>query len=41
MRHLTPRQQQLLQLLADGEFHSGEQIGRQLDISRAAINQQI
>ena len=33
MRRLTERQQQLLQLLADGEFHSGEQIGQQLAIS--------
>ena len=41
MRHLTVRQQQLLYLLADGEFHSGEQIGQQLAISRAAISQQI
>lgn len=41
MRHLTTRQQQLLRLLADGEFHSGEQIGRQLVISRAAVSQQI
>lgn len=41
MRHLTARQQQLLQLLSDGEFHSGEQIGQQLAISRAAISQQI
>ena len=41
MRHLTTRQQQLLRLLADGEFHSGEQIGRQLSITRAAISQQI
>lgn len=41
MRRLTERQQQLLQLLADGEFHSGEQIGQQLAISRAAISLQV
>ncbi len=41
MRRLTERQQQLLQLLADGEFHSGEQIGQQLAISRAAISLQM
>lgn len=31
----------LLQLLADGEFHSGEELGRQLGISRAAIWKQV
>jgi len=41
MRRLTERQQQLLQLLTDGEFHSGEQIGQQLAISRAAISLQV
>lgn len=41
MRRLTERQQELLNLLADGEFHSGEQLGDELAISRAAISQQI
>lgn len=41
MRRLSERQQQLLQLLADGDFHSGEQIGQQLAISRAAISLQV
>ena len=41
MRRLTPRQQALVQLLADGEFHSGEQIGERLGISRAAVSQQL
>lgn len=41
MRRLTPRQQALVQLLADGEFHSGEQIGQCLGISRAAVSQQL
>lgn len=41
MKRLTERQQQLLGLLADGEFHSGEQIGRHLAISRAAVSQQL
>ena len=41
MKTLTDRQQQLIQLLSDGNFHSGEQIGAHLGISRAAISQQI
>ncbi len=41
MKRLTPRQQHLLGLLADGRFHSGEQIGRHLAISRAAVSQQL
>lgn len=28
----------LISLLADGDFHSGEQLGEQLGMSRAAIN---
>ncbi|WP_261642616.1 bifunctional biotin--[acetyl-CoA-carboxylase] ligase/biotin operon repressor BirA [Erwinia mallotivora] len=31
----------LIRLLADGEFHSGEQLGEQLGMSRAAINKHI
>lgn len=31
----------LISLLADGEFHSGEQLGEQLGMSRAAINKHI
>ncbi|HBV39954.1 MAG TPA: biotin--[acetyl-CoA-carboxylase] synthetase [Erwinia sp.] len=31
----------LVALLADGEFHSGEQLGEQLGMSRAAINKHI
>ncbi|CUS48443.1 MAG: bifunctional biotin operon repressor / biotin-[acetyl-CoA-carboxylase] ligase BirA [Idiomarinaceae bacterium HL-53] len=32
---------QLLQLLADGKFHSGEQLGEALGISRMAVNKRI
>ncbi len=31
----------LISLLADGEFHSGEQLGERLGMSRAAINKHI
>ena len=31
----------LLSLLADGDFHSGDEIGRQLNISRAAVWKQV
>lgn len=31
----------LIKTLADGEFHSGEQLGEQLGMSRAAINKHI
>lgn len=41
MKQLNSRQQALLAVLADGAFHSGEQIGVKLGISRAAISQQI
>lgn len=41
MKQLNSRQQALLSMLADGGFHSGEQIGITLGISRAAISQQI
>lgn len=41
MKQFNSRQQALLAVLADGAFHSGEQIGAELGISRAAISQQI
>ena len=41
MKRLSERQMALLQLLADGAFHSGEQIGERLGISRAAVSQQL
>lgn len=31
----------LISILADGEFHSGEQLGEQLGMSRAGINKHI
>lgn len=31
----------LISILADGEFHSGEQLGERLGMSRAAINKHI
>ena len=31
----------LISLLADGEFHSGEQLGEKLGMSRAAINKHV
>lgn len=34
---MTPRTWQLLRLLADGEFHSGVALGRQLGVSRATV----
>lgn len=34
---LTPIRQTLITLLSDGQFHSGEQLGEQLGISRAAV----
>jgi BirA family biotin operon repressor/biotin-[acetyl-CoA-carboxylase] ligase len=33
----TPRREQLLKLLADGETHSGERLAEQLNITRAAV----
>ena len=38
---LTPIRQALLAILADGEFHSGEQLGEQLGISRAAVSKHV
>ena len=35
---LTPIRQTLINLLSDGQFHSGEQLGEQLGISRAAVS---
>lgn len=35
---LTPIRQTLIALLGDGQFHSGEQLGEQLGISRAAVS---
>ena len=35
---LTPIRQTLITLLSDGQFHSGEQLGEQLGISRAAVS---
>lgn len=34
---MNSRTWQLLHLLADGEFHSGEELGRQLGVSRATV----
>lgn len=38
---LTTIRQALLAILADGEFHSGEQLGEQLGISRAAVSKHV
>lgn len=38
---LSPLRQTLLMLLADGQFHSGEQLGEQLAVSRAAVSKHI
>lgn len=35
---MSPRTWQLLRQLADGEFHSGEALGRQLGLSRASVH---
>lgn len=35
---LTPIRQTLISLLSDGQFHSGERLGEQLGISRAAVS---
>lgn len=35
---MTPRTWQLLRQLADGEFHSGTALGRQLGLSRASVH---
>ena len=38
---LSPLRQTLLEILADGEFHSGEQLGERLGISRAAVSKHV
>lgn len=40
-QELSPLREALLTLLADGQFHSGEQLGEQLAVSRAAISKHI
>lgn len=39
--HPEARKTQVLDLLSDGQFHSGEDIGRQLGISRTAVSKHI
>ncbi|GAA3718980.1 bifunctional biotin--[acetyl-CoA-carboxylase] ligase/biotin operon repressor BirA [Oceanisphaera sediminis] len=41
MSELTPLREQLLRCLADGQFHSGEQLGEQLSVSRAAVGKHV
>jgi len=41
MSELNKKGNQLLQLLADGEFHSGEKIGELLGVSRTSVNNYI
>lgn len=41
MSELSPLRESLLTLLADGQFHSGEQLGERLEVSRAAISKHI
>lgn len=38
---ISDKQKQLLQLLADGEFHSGTELARQLGVSRSAVWKQV
>ncbi|HAR56017.1 MAG TPA: bifunctional biotin--[acetyl-CoA-carboxylase] synthetase/biotin operon repressor, partial [Idiomarina baltica] len=38
---IEQRLEQLIKLLNDGEFHSGESLGQAMSVSRAAINQYI
>ncbi|MCJ8351028.1 bifunctional biotin--[acetyl-CoA-carboxylase] ligase/biotin operon repressor BirA [Moritella sp.] len=38
---MTTSRQQLIRLLADGEFHSGEALGATLGVSRMAVSKQI
>lgn len=38
---IEQRLEQLIKLLSDGEFHSGEALGQAMSVSRAAINQYI
>ncbi len=41
MVNMTASRQQLIRLLADGEFHSGEALGESLGVSRMAVSKQI
>ncbi|WP_375056266.1 bifunctional biotin--[acetyl-CoA-carboxylase] ligase/biotin operon repressor BirA [Zobellella sp. DQSA1] len=41
MSELTPLRENLLRMLADGQFHSGEQLGEALSISRAAVSKHV
>ncbi|OXY80453.1 bifunctional biotin--[acetyl-CoA-carboxylase] ligase/biotin operon repressor BirA [Oceanimonas doudoroffii] len=41
MAELTPLREQLLRCLADGQFHSGEQLGDALSVSRAAVSKHV
>ena len=41
MVNMTASRQQLIRLLADGEFHSGEALGVTLGVSRMAVSKQI
>jgi len=41
MSELNEKGNQLLQLLADGEFHSGEKVGELLGVSRTSVNNYI
>lgn len=40
-QELSPLREALLTLLADGQFHSGEQLGERLCVSRAAVSKHI
>lgn len=41
MVNMTSSRQQLIRLLADGEFHSGETLGEALGVSRMAVSKQV
>jgi len=41
MVNMTASRQQLIRLLADGEFHSGEALGETLGVSRMAVSKQV
>ncbi|MDP5293671.1 bifunctional biotin--[acetyl-CoA-carboxylase] ligase/biotin operon repressor BirA [Oceanimonas sp. CHS3-5] len=41
MSELTPLRESLLRHLADGQFHSGEQLGEALNVSRAAVSKHV
>mgnify|MGYP005753752409 CR=1 FL=1 len=41
MSELTPLRESLLRMLADGHFHSGEQLGEALSVSRAAVSKHV